>query len=247
MSSKFCPNCGAPLEGDAQFCTNCGYNLGDYHQPAGGSNVYQQPSYDQNAYQAPQYDQNAYQQQAYAPNPYQERSAYQEPVYQAPQYANQAQPQYNVNVYNNQAPSGPYGQYGTPPVNPLPTTRRLWKLILFSALTFGIYSIVVMSKISSEINVVASRYDGRKTMHYCLVFFIFSWLTFFIVPFVWQVKLSSRMGHELARRNIPYSFGAGTFWGWLFFGSLIFVGPFIYYHKFFKAMNLINANYNMYG
>lgn len=39
-----------------------------------------------------------------------------------------------------------------------------------------------MSNISTDINTIASRYDGKKTMHYCLVLFIFSWLTLGIVP-----------------------------------------------------------------
>lgn len=55
------------------------------------------------------------------------------------------------------------------------------------------------------------------------------------------------MGDELYARRIDYSFGAGTFWGWGFFGTIILVGPFIFYHKFFKAMNLINADYNAKG
>ena len=36
-------------------------------------------------------------------------------------------------------------------------------------------------------------------MHFCLVAFIFSWLTFGIVPFVWMIKLTARVGNELRR------------------------------------------------
>ena len=88
-----------------------------------------------------------------------------------------------------------------------------------------------MSNISTDINTIASRYDGKKTMHYCLVLFIFSWLTLGIVPLVWNHKISDRIGAELTRRGIDYQFGAGTFWGWGILGSLILVGPFIYTHK----------------
>ena len=35
-----------------------------------------------------------------------------------------------------------------------------------------IYGIVVMSSISNDINLIAGRYDGKKTMHYCLLIFI---------------------------------------------------------------------------
>lgn len=133
------------------------------------------------------------------------------------------------------------------PVAQLKTNRGLLKYILLSLVTFGIYPLVLMSSISTDINVIASRYDGKKTMHFCLVVFIFSWLTFGIVPIVWYHKLSDRIQSELARRNIAYNFGAGTFWGWNVLGSLIVVGPFIYAHKLFTAMNMLSANYNQNG
>ena len=116
-----------------------------------------------------------------------------------------------------------------------------------SLITFGIYGIVVMSNISTDINTIASRYDGKKTMHYCLVLFIFSWLTLGIVPLVWNHKISDRIGAELTRRGIDYQFGAGTFWGWGILGSLILVGPFIYTHNQQTAMYPVSAVHNGHG
>ena len=133
------------------------------------------------------------------------------------------------------------------PVRQLKTNKGLVKYILLSLITFGIYPLVIMSSISSDINLIASRYDGKKTMHYCLLTFIFTWLTFGIAPFVWYHRISNRIGNELKRRGIAYSFGAGSFWGWFILGSFIFVGPFIYIHKLFKAMNLLSADYNING
>ena len=126
----------------------------------------------------------------------------------------------------------------------LRTNRGLIKYIVLSFLTLGIYGIVCISHISEEINLVASRRDGKHTMHFCLIYFLLSWLTFGIASLVWWTKISSRIGDELHARNLPYSISAGTFWGWNVLGSLIFVGPFIFMHKFFKAMNYINADYN---
>ena len=63
-------------------------------------------------------------------------------------------------------------QASAAPVGQLKTNRGLLKYILLSFITFGIYGIVVMSSISNDINIVASRYDGKKTMHYCLLFFL---------------------------------------------------------------------------
>ena len=138
------------------------------------------------------------------------------------------------------------GEYKAPVVK-FRTNRGLVKYILLSLITLGIYSIVCLSHISSEINKVAGPYDRRKTMHYCLVFFLLSPITAGIFTLVWYTMLCERMDSELARRGIDYSFGAGTYWGWGVFGSLIIVGPFIFYHKFFKAMNKLNADYNVRG
>jgi hypothetical protein len=59
--------------------------------------------------------------------------------------------------------------------------------------------------------------------------------------------LAAVIRRELKRRGIHYSFGAGTFWGWCILGSLIGVGPLVYMHKLFKAVNKINADYNVNG
>lgn len=146
----------------------------------------------------------------------------------------------------NTAPQYAPPQY-TPPAIQLKTNRGLLKFILLSLITFSIYGLVVMSNVSTDINVVASKYDGKKTMHFCLVLFIFSWLTLGIVPIVWQHRISERMGTELVRRGIAYKFGASDFWLWGILGSLIIVGPFIYMHKFFKSMNLLAKDYNVRG
>lgn len=133
------------------------------------------------------------------------------------------------------------------PVVKLRTNRGLLKFILLSLITFGIYAIVVLSHISTEINTIATKHDQKNTMHYCLVFFLLGPITLQIFTLIWWSKLSSRMGQELTTRNIDYKFGAGQYWGWGFFGSLIVVGPFIYYYKLFKAMNLLCADYNEKG
>ena len=135
----------------------------------------------------------------------------------------------------------------TPPVGQLKTNRSLAKFILLSIITFGIYALVVMSSISTDINTIASKYDGKKTMHYCLVVFIFSGLTFGIVPLVWHHRISNRIGDELTRRGISYNFSASTYWLWNILGSMIFVGPFVYTHKLLTAMNLLCENYNSNG
>ena len=135
----------------------------------------------------------------------------------------------------------------TAPVAQLKTNRGLIKLILLSLITFGIYPLVLWSSVSNDINTIATRYDGKKTTHYLLMAFVFSWLTFGIAPFVWSHKICARIGNELKRRGIGYSFGAGTFWGWNILGAFIGVGPLVYTHKLLKAMNKLSEHYNVYG
>lgn len=151
--------------------------------------------------------------------------------------------QYN---YNNQQQN--YSQApNIPPARQLKTNRSLIKLILLPLITLGIYSIVFYTSAANDLNTIASRYDGKKTMHYCLLFFIVAPLTLGIGAIVWFHKISARMGDELRRRGIAYDFGASDFWLWNVLGSLIVVGPFIYMYKFIKAMNLLAANYNVNG
>ena len=127
----------------------------------------------------------------------------------------------------------------------LRTNRGLAKFFFLSLITFGIYGLVVMSHLSEEINQVATPRDGKKTMHFLLMFFLLSPITLGIFGLIWYHKFSARIGEELTARGINYSFSAGTFWGWGFFGALLLgIGPLIYIHKLCKSMNLINDSYN---
>lgn len=146
-------------------------------------------------------------------------------------------------IYQNQN----FGGYASRPVRQLKTNRSLLKLILLSIITFGIYGLVVMYSVTEDINTIATPYDGKKTMNYLLLVFIFSWLTLGIAPIVWSHRISNRIGNELRRRGIAYNFGAGTFWGWGVLGCLILVGPFVYTHKLLRSMNLLCADYNVRG
>ena len=193
--------------------------------------VYQAPPQPQ--YQAPQ---PQYQQPQYQPAP--------RPVYQQP-----AQPQYQPRpAYTQQPvqtkPAPARGGYA--PARKLPTRRGLGKMFWLGIVTLGIYPSVIMSRIPEEMNIVASRYDGKRTEQ-MLWMPVLATLTLGIYALVWIHQLCNRMGAELQRRRIDYKFGASTFWLWNVLGSLILVGPFIYTHKMMKAMNLINSDYNEKG
>ena len=134
-----------------------------------------------------------------------------------------------------------------PPAGHLKTNRGWLKTLLLSLITLEIYGIVFFSHISTDINIIANRYDGKKTMHFCLLLFVITPITLGIGYIVWFHKLSARIGRELSRRGIAYRFGAGDFWGWNIVGLLIGIGPIIYLHKLCKAMNHLCDDYNARG
>ena len=125
----------------------------------------------------------------------------------------------------------------------LNTDRNIWKFLILRVLTLGIYEIVFFIPFAFDLDKVAPKRDRSKTMNY-LWAAILSAFTMSIVLSVWHYHVAERVEQALAERKIKYDFGTNDFWGWFFFGSLILVGPFIYYYKLCKAMNLICEDYN---
>lgn len=128
----------------------------------------------------------------------------------------------------------------------LPTKRGLGKMIFLGLITLGIYPMVIFSKIITELNILASRYDGKRTMTFYGMAMLAP-LTLGIYAYVWFHKLCGRIGNELQRRGIDYKFGPSQFWLWNVLGAFILVGPFVFLHKLMKSMNLLNQNYNEKG
>ena len=146
--------------------------------------------------------------------------------------------------------SSQYSRYQAPvdnrPAIQLPTERAWWKMLLLGLVTFGIYPLVIYSKIITELNIAASRYDGERTMSYFGMVYLAP-VTLGIYPIVWMHTLSNRIGAEVSRRGYDYKFSASDFWLWNVLGSLILVGPFVYMHKLLKSMNIINDDFNQNG
>ena len=128
----------------------------------------------------------------------------------------------------------------------LPTRRGLGKMVFLGLITGGIYPMVIYSRIITELNIAASRHDGKRTMPFFAMAMLMP-LTFGIYAYVWSHNLCARIGEELQRRGLDYQFGPRHFWLWGILGSLILVGPFIFTHKLMKAMNLINKDFNEKG
>ena len=122
------------------------------------------------------------------------------------------------------------------------TNRGMVKVILLSLITFGIYGLYFYTTVGLDLN--AAYPQGKKTMNFLLVTFVFSWLTLGIVPLVWIHRVYAKLGKALKENGIDYKVGAGTFWGWGVLGSYILVGPFIALHKLCKGLNLLAEAHN---
>ena len=110
-------------------------------------------------------------------------------------------------------------------------------------LTLGVYSILFFIPFSFDLDKIAPKRDLSKTMNY-LWAYVLSVFTLTIVVDIWHYQIAERIEEALVAREIDYSFGTEDFWGWFFFGSLILVGPFVYFHKLCTAMNLLCESYN---
>ena len=123
------------------------------------------------------------------------------------------------------------------------TDRKMWKLMLFSFLTLGIYSIYFFSPLPHELEKISPSRGRHKLMPYGVAYLI-AYFTFATVMVFWQYELTRRIEEALTDRGITCDFSTSDFWGWYFFGSFILVGPYIYFHKLCKAMNLLCEDYN---
>ena len=216
--TKFCSNCGTAVAMNAVACPNCGARLEVTRAAAMAAPVAQMPNI----------------------------------IINNSSSSNNANT--NNNNLNNASGGGSIyqnqnygGGYARRPVKQLRTNRGLLKTILLSIITLGIYGIWVMYTVTEDVNTICTPYDRKTSMNYLLLLFVFSWLTLGIAPLVWSHRISNRIGNEMRRRGINYKFGAGTFWGWGVLGILILIGPFVYAHKLLRSMNLLCADYNVYG
>ena len=119
-------------------------------------------------------------------------------------------------------------------------------MFFLGIITLGIYPVVIWSRIVTELNIVASRHDGRRTMPYFAMLML-SPVTLGILPLVWMHNFCGRIGDELRYRKINDTFRPRDFWLWGMLGSLILVGPFVFTHKLMKAMNKLNDDFNRCG
>ncbi len=119
--------------------------------------------------------------------------------------------------------------------------RRLWKLILFTIPTFGIYNIVFWFQLTRDLNEM--NREEKKLTNYIVVILL-SILTLGIYRWVWFFYVADRIqttGEDMGLRIHP---GPGTTLFLHLFGSFIIIGPLIANFLVIRNMNKIAKAYN---
>lgn len=119
----------------------------------------------------------------------------------------------------------------------------LLKWIIFSAFTFGIYSMYTTYRIAHDVNIACEK-DGKHTAG-LLMYILLTFVTFGIYSFVWRFKVCNRIEKKLERCGLasPTS-GIGDFL-WNTFGLMLFgLGALIAQYKLFKGINMVDDAYN---
>lgn len=186
-----CHYCGAEIQGKEPFCRSCGTR---------------RPSVPQAEPEAPERSQEA------VPAPVATKTVYKEKSFDWQPYGAPQKEEPLVDLEHTASAEKVKLQ--------LPTRRSLWKMIVFGILTLGIYPLVIWSRLASEVNLVASRYDGERSMSF-FGMLLLAPLTLGIHSLVWMHKLCRRIGAELQRRRIDCAFGAGDFWIWAFLMGIL--------------------------
>ena len=125
----------------------------------------------------------------------------------------------------------------------LGTNRSMWKLMILNVLTFGIYGVIFFIPFSFDIDKISPKDDHSKTFNYFFAY-ILAFFTFSLVLAFWHHQMAGRLEDAISKRNIEYNFSKSDFWLWYILGSFILIGPFVYFHKLCKAMNLLCEDYN---
>ena len=241
-----CSYCGKEIKDQWSFCMHCGTKVEEMTEPEQEAPVCEVPAFEppvpeEPVFEAPDFDLPKAEEPEAAPELPQGRKITIDPE----------KFEFYPEQRDEPIPRGVSSWELVPaePVAPklvLPTRRSLCKMIFLGLITGCIYPMVIYSRIITELNILASRYDGKRTMPFFGMVML-SPLTLSIYPFVWSHNLCARIGEELQRRSIDYKFGPSHFWLWGILGSFILVGPFIFTHKLMKSMNLLNKDFNEHG
>lgn len=119
--------------------------------------------------------------------------------------------------------------------------RRLWKLILLTIPTFGIYNIVFWFQFTRDLNEM--NREEKKLKNYIVVLLL-SILTCGIYRWVWFFYIADRIQTTSEDMGMKITPGPGTTLFLHLFGSFIIIGPLIANFLVIRNMNKIAKEYN---
>lgn len=119
--------------------------------------------------------------------------------------------------------------------------RKLWKLVLLTIPTFGIYNIMFWFQFTRDLNEM--NREDKRIKNYILVWFL-SLITLGIYRWVWLFYLEDRIQVTGERMGMRIKPGPGTVLSWKLFGSFILIGPFVADYFIIRNMNRLAKEYN---
>ncbi len=125
----------------------------------------------------------------------------------------------------------------------LKTNRGLFMYCLLSVITFGIYPLYYLHRLSVELNLACSD-DGKKTSG-LIVYLLLTLVTFGIYAIIYWCLAVNRMHDFCLKNNVTPRLSVASYLLWSIVGSLLFgLGPLIAMYKFIHMHNDVNGIYN---
>ncbi|MBQ8085585.1 MAG: DUF4234 domain-containing protein [Lachnospiraceae bacterium] len=121
--------------------------------------------------------------------------------------------------------------------------RRLWKLLLFTIPTLGIYNIYFWFTLTKDLNEM--NQEEKKLKNYFLVIFL-SIITLGIYRWVWFFYVADRIQTTGADIGIKIKPGPSITLIWKLFGTFILIGPLVANFLVIRNMNKVAKQYNRY-
>lgn len=121
--------------------------------------------------------------------------------------------------------------------------RSLWKYILLSLVTCGIYSWFFIYNLANDVNTMCQG-DGETTAGLGK-YILLTLVTCGIYAFIWQYKLGNRLCTNAPRYGLTFQENGTTVLMWNLFGILLCgIGPFLAWNIIISNTNKIAAQYN---
>lgn len=119
--------------------------------------------------------------------------------------------------------------------------RSLWKLVLLTIPTLGIYNIYFWFQFIKDLNDMNK--EDKRLKNYILVWCL-SFLTLGIYRWVWLFYLEDRIQLTGSHMGLKIGPGPGSVLCWKLFGSFILIGPFVADYYLIRNMNQLAKEYN---